>query len=129
MKLQAKSILFTFIVAMSSNLLIAQPGNNFAEQWYRAKYGRPLPAEQARIDAAQKHEASRSESAAVLGAYHAKAWSEVFFEAKYGRPTPRKEASLREANLGRDALMTSKLAPADDRFENWFRAKSGRAIR
>ena len=129
MKFFAKSILFTFIVAMSSSLLTAQPNNNLAEQWYRTRYGRPSPAEQARIDAAVKHVATRPVSIPVLGANHANAWSEELFQLKYGRPTPRNEARLREANAGRDMLMTSQLAPANDRFENWFRAKSGRASR
>jgi len=128
MKFATKSVLFSIILAMSSSLLVAQSSSSYAEQWYRAKFGRPSPTEQARIDASQKP-ADRSTSTALLGKNRANAWSEVLFQAKHGRPSPREEARVREANLGRDMVMTSKLAPVDDRFENWFRAKYGRASR
>ena len=129
MKAVAKSILFTFILATSSSLLVAQPGSNYAEQWYRAKFGRPSPTEQARIDATQKRAVAPADSSAVLGTKHGNPWLEQLYQAKHGRPTPNEEARLREANLGRDSVMTSKLAPVDDQFENWFRAKYGRASR
>ena len=52
MKQLTRSILFTGILAMaSSSLMVAQTSASWSEQWYRAKYGRPSPLEEARLNA------------------------------------------------------------------------------
>ena len=49
MKSFSKTIIFGAIFALGANtLLFAQPGTSWAEQWYRAKFGRPSPTEEAR---------------------------------------------------------------------------------
>jgi hypothetical protein len=54
MKPAIRAIILSAIFTMGANsLLVAQSSNSYAEQWYRAKFGRPSPAEQARIDAAK----------------------------------------------------------------------------
>lgn len=50
MKSFFKVLLLTGIAAIGTNgLLAAQTGNSWAEQIYRAKYGRPSPTEEARL--------------------------------------------------------------------------------
>lgn len=54
MKPSIKAIILTAIFAMGANsLLVAQPANTWAERWYRAKFGRPSPTEQARNETAK----------------------------------------------------------------------------
>lgn len=55
MKPSIKAIMLTVVFSMgASSLLVAQPSNSRFEQWYRAKYGRPSPTEQARLDSAKQ---------------------------------------------------------------------------
>lgn len=129
MKTSINVIILSAVFTMGANsLLLAQPGNSYAEQWYRAKFGRPSPTEQARIDAAQKATTTQPAVTAVLPKTAlANTFAEQLHRAKYGRPTPREEARLREANLGKNETLLSRTStPANERFENWYRAKYGR---
>ena len=63
MKSSIKAIILTAVFTMgASSLAVGQP-NTWAEQWYRAKFGRPSPTEEARLNAA-KQITSRSNVAA-----------------------------------------------------------------
>jgi hypothetical protein len=127
MKFGVEGILVVGIFAMSAGTVLAAQTNSWPEEWYRAKYGRPSPSEQTRIDATRKPEAQIAAAEPVTRARRVNGWLEQFYKEKYGRPTPREDARIREANLGKDAVMTSKgAAPADLAFENRYRAKYGR---
>jgi hypothetical protein len=59
MKPFVRSILFTGILAIvASGSMVAQTSNGWSEQWYRAKYGRPSPTEEARLETMQVNSAS-----------------------------------------------------------------------
>src|ERR1035437_1206041 len=54
MKPFVRSILITGILTIVANTsMVAQTSNGGFEQWYRAKYGRPSPTEQARLNTSQ----------------------------------------------------------------------------
>jgi hypothetical protein len=126
-KFSIGGILFFGILALNAgNALVAQTNSSWAEQWYRAKYGRPSPTEQAQLDARSYSSAPRTVATSAIR-IRANRWPEQFYQAKHGRPTPREDARLREANLGRAAVMTSDArVPVENRFESWYRGKFGR---
>jgi hypothetical protein len=68
--------------------LIAQPGTTQYDQWYRAKYGRPVAATQARTNTPQINPAAAPEAAqqTVPGTGF-----EHWYRAKYGRPSPTEQ--------------------------------------
>ncbi len=129
MKFTFKGILFPVILAMSANtVLIAQTSNPWFEGWYRAKYGRPAPTEEARIQAAQASTAYRSETPHQVTA-PADTQFENWYRAKYGRPAPsevERTQAERATTAYREATPRQAAAPANTWFENWFRDKYGR---
>jgi hypothetical protein len=77
----------------SSSLMVAQTSASWSEQWYRAKYGRPSPLEEARLQVQQVNTACR-QTATAQAAVPANAWFEGWYRAKFGRPSPTEEARL-----------------------------------
>ncbi len=95
MKLSIRSIVITGILAIGANtLLAAQTSNPWFEGWYRAKFGRPSPTEEARIQAEQANTAYR-EATPTPSAAPVNTWFEGWYRAKYGRPSPTEEARLK----------------------------------
>jgi hypothetical protein len=90
MKTFVKSILITGILAIAATIpMVAQSSNGQFDQWYRAKYGRPSPTEQA------SGKTSLTNPAALLpAAVSATGGFEQWYLAKYGRPSPVQEARL-----------------------------------
>ena len=92
------------------------------------KFGRPSPAEEARLKAEQTSTAFRDETRHE--AAPANAQFEQWYKAKYGRYTPAEEARQRperESTAFREAPSRErKTAPANDWLDQWFRAKYGR---
>ena len=128
MKSSVSSILFTGIFAIiSTGSLIAQTSNGNFEQWYRAKFGRPSPSEQARLTAQPVNAASAHP--AFLTAESANSGFEQRYRLKVGRPSPTEEARLnsQQANPALPALTQSTLAAfADGGFEQRYQSKYGR---
>ena len=90
-----RSILFTAVLALvASTSMVAQSSSSWSEQWYRAKFGRPSPTEEARIQSAQENAAYR-EVTPVQTVIPANVWFEGWYRAKYGRPSPLEEARLK----------------------------------
>ena len=129
MKLSFRSILFTGILAMSANtVLVAQSSNPWFEGWYRAKFGRPSPTEETRIQAA-KQASSAQEQTPAKPVMPADTGFENRYRAKYGRPAPSEDARIQaeQANTAyREAPPRQAVAPANTWFENWYRDKYGR---
>jgi hypothetical protein len=87
------------VVAQTSSTSPSKPeklanGNSWSEQWYRAKYGRPSPLEEARLNAEQANTAYREETTSQV-AIPANTWYEGWYRAKFGRPSPTEEAGLK----------------------------------
>ncbi len=128
MKSSTRGILFTAVLAMVASTSMVAQSNSWSEQWYRAKYGRPSPTEEARIQAQQATTAYR-EAKPSPTAVPVNTWFEGWYRAKYGRPSPTEEARLQavESNTAyREAAPTKSAAPVNTWFEGWYRAKYGR---
>ncbi len=96
MKPFVRSIMFTGVLAMAaSSMAVAQTSSNSFEQWYRAKYRRPSPTEEARIQAEQSNTAYREETPAQVTA-PGNNWYEGWYRAKFGRPSPLEEKRLKD---------------------------------
>jgi hypothetical protein len=109
MKSFISSILTTGLLALvASPAIVAQTSNPGFEQWYRAKYGRPSPSVQARLDVAAQ-QATLPVAASTNGGF------EQWYRAKYGRPSPAEEARL-EALPVSAATPTAMPAMAMDSF-------------
>ena len=125
MKTFVRSILFTGALVMGANgLMAAQGTNSWLEQWYRTKYGRSSPAEEARQRAEQANTAFREESARKA-APPANAWFEQWYKAKFGRNSPMEEALQKAegANTAfREETTREVTAPANTWFEQWYKA-------
>ena len=106
MKTIARNLLLTSVVALvASPFAIAQtntaqpqtaspqatsPSNAWFEGWYRAKYGRPSPSEEARIKG-EKASADHPEAALRHATTPTNDWYDGWYRAKFGRPSPLEE--------------------------------------
>jgi hypothetical protein len=128
MKRFIPNLLFIGALAVAANsVATAQTTDSWQEQWYRAKFGRPSPTEQARIDAAKTATSQPTHAAVATKKLPANTFAEEFYQAKHGRPKPREEARIREANLVKGQATTRVAsAPVNTWFENWYRDKYGR---
>jgi len=126
MKTFFKRILVAAGLTLGANaLLAASTGNDWAEQYFKAKVGRNTPAEEARQRDAQSNVAFREEALFVATPN----WIEQHFKAKMGRYTHGEEARLRELEAN-----TAFREEAPDGFvaptwaEQLFKAKLGRDV-
>ena len=127
MKRIVNRILMTGALALSVNGLMAAPASNdWFDQWYKHKYGRPSPAEEARLKAERENTAFREETRHVAPARQN--WIENHFKAKLGRNTPAEEARLkaeRENSAFREEP-AGPTAPARSWSDEWYHKKFGR---
>lgn len=123
-----RNFLVTSALALSTNgLMAAQANNSWFEQWYKAKYGRSSPTEEARQRAEQANTAYREEAGPK--ATPTNTWFEDFWRAKYGRSSPREEARLRKerANTAyREETTPKPVMPANTWRDDFWKAKYGR---
>lgn len=126
MKTFARSILFTGALVMGTNGLV---NAQTIDQWYRAKLGRPSPAEEARLKAERANTAFREETRHE-GAAPPNAWFEQWYKAKFGRNSPAEEArqnAAKENTAFREETRTVlKSSPTNEWFDQWYKAKYGR---
>lgn len=133
MKTVVNSILLTGAMVIGTNGLMAAPmSNDYFEQWFKAKYGRSTPTEEARQNAEARLNAERKSTAfreQVPGhlAPTSVNWIEEHFKAKLGRNTPAVEAQLRleRENSAFRAEPAPEIEPKPW-FEEWHRTKYGR---
>lgn len=129
MKTLVKSILLTGALAIGANGLMAAPASNdWFEQWYKAKYGRSSPIEEARLKAERANTAYREE-ATPKAVMPANTWFEDFWRAKYGRSSPMEEARLkaeRESTAFREEVTPKAAMPANTWRDDFWKAKYGR---
>lgn len=124
MKTFLSGILLASTLTVGANA--ASVNSDWSEQWYKAKYGRPSPAAEARMKAEHEATAFREETRHL--ATPRQSWIEDHFKAKFGRNTPAEEARMRteQENTAFREEPTREAAPAKSQFEEWFRAKYGR---
>ena len=129
MKPFVRSMMFTGVLAMAAgSMAVAQTNSNSFEQWYRAKYGRSTPTEEARVAANEANTAYRAETPGQV-AGPANTWYEGWYRAKFGRPSPTEEARIQaeQSNTAyREETPGQVTAPGNNWYEGWYRAKFGR---
>jgi hypothetical protein len=127
MKTFVRNILLTGSLAIFvSSSMFAQSNAGF-EQWYRAKYGRPSPTEQARLKTPQVVAAS-TEATPPTVVVSANGGFEQWYRAKYGRPSPTEEARLETQQINSaspEATPSTVAASANGGLEQWYQAKYG----
>jgi hypothetical protein len=108
MKTFVRSVLFAGAMYVGANGLMAAPASDaWVDQWYRAKFGRPSPATEARLNAEKERTTSRDEA------------REEGSGKAHNRT--RKGAAFREGGQA-----VRKSSPGEDWLDQWFRAKYGR---
>jgi hypothetical protein len=130
MKSPLFKVLIIGIVAVGASLpAFAQTGNPWLEQWYRAKFGRSLPAEAAQQNSAQRADPPAPAAATSTAATPANTWFENWYRDKYGRPSP---LALGDPPAHHQAKEPSKVndrkpqTAVNTWFEQWYRDKYGR---
>jgi hypothetical protein len=128
MKTFVRSIIFTGAMAIGATGLMAAPASNdWFDQWYKTKYGRSSPAEEARLKAERDSTAFREEIPSHVAPARVN-WIEEHYKAKLGRNSPAEEARLKaeRENTAFREEPDREVAPAKTWFEEWHRAKYGR---
>jgi 5'-3' exonuclease len=131
MKAFAKSILFTGVLVMGANGLMAgQATDRWLDQWNRAKYGRQSPMEEARKRAEAANTAFREETAPESRqvATPTNTWLDQLYRAKFGRSSPATEARQRveqENTAFREETPGGVTVRASTWREQFYKAKLG----
>jgi hypothetical protein len=137
-KPSVRSILLTVALVMGANgVMAAQNSSDWFEQWYKAKYGRNSPAEEARQAAERNNTASREE-VAPAAAKPANDWFERWYQAKVGRNSRMEELrqrietenTIEEAaneSAGPVAVHPSAVHSSNDWRAQLYKAKLGRS--
>jgi hypothetical protein len=127
MKTIVSRILLAGALVMGANGLMAAPvSDDQFNEWYKKKYGRNTPAEEARLKAERDATAFREETRHVAPAQPN--WIEQHFKGKLGRNTPAEEARLkaeRDSTAAREEP-APQAAPARSWFDEWYHKKYGR---
>jgi hypothetical protein len=130
MKSPLFKVLIIGIVAVGASLpAFSQTGNPWLEQWYRAKFGRALPAEAAQLSSTQRADPPTSAAATTTTVAPANTWFENWYRDKYGRPSPLVDPI---APAQHQAKKSSKVTDRQSQttvntwFEQWYRDKYGR---
>lgn len=128
-------ISISLIGAMFAAASLAQPSDTWLEQWFKAKYGRNSPMEEAhqraeRANAVIPETAMRTEATPLTSS-----WREQWFKAKFGRYSPAEEArqAAEQANaafcgdsIPKPPAQAESTMPVNSWREQWFKAKFGR---
>ena len=129
MKPFIRNTMFTVVLALTAgSMAIAQSSNNQFDQWYRAKYGRPSPAAEARMAEEQANTAYR-EVSTPQSAAPANAWFEGWYRSKYGRPSPSEQARIdteMASTAYREVPSAQTKMSTNTWYDGWYRAKFGR---
>lgn len=116
-------ILIASTLLVGTNGLMAQSGPTYFDQWYKAKYGRNTPAEEARLKAGQDSAAYREEKAVPAPPL---SYTDQFFKAKLGVYTPATEARLRAERESSAFREEPRLQVKPESYiDQWLRVKQG----
>jgi hypothetical protein len=129
MKTSIRNVLVTAVLMGGANgLMASQASNSWIDQWYRAKFGRGSPTEEARLRAEQANTAYREEATAKAAVRNT--WFEDFWRAKFGRGSPMEEARLRaeQANTAYREEATAKAPLPNTWLDDFWKAKYGRSF-
>jgi hypothetical protein len=125
MKAFVRGFVLTGTLVIAANGLIAsQVSNDRYEQWYKAKYGRNSPQEEARQNAERKT-TFREEAVREIGP--ANDWLDQLRKAKLGRSSVAEEARQRAEQPIPTETAGKGVRPANTWLEDLRKAKLGRS--
>ena len=123
-----KALIVGILVIGASAPMFAQTYSPWLEQWYRAKFGRPLPAETAQLNPAPNAELAASAATTDTASAPANTWFGNWYRDKFGRPSPLAEASAQTSWKSARRFAANKekrQSPVNTWFEQWYRDKFG----
>jgi hypothetical protein len=129
MKTVVRSVLFIGALLTGANgLMASQTSNRWFDQWYRSKFGRRSPAEEARQRTGQARTASRDEATPAMAA-PVVSWIEQHWRTKFGRGSPTEEHKKERPEqadrvFGAD---TKAAPPVNNWLDQWHKTKFGRS--
>ena len=124
-----KALIIGIVAVGASAPMYAQTYSPWLEQWYRAKFGRPLPAETAQLNSARRAESVALAATTGTASAPANTWFENWYRDKFGRPSPLAEASAQTQPKSVRRFTASnekRQSPGNTWFEQWYRDKFGR---
>ncbi len=123
-----KALIIGIVAIGASTPMFAQTYSPWLEQWYRAKFGRPLPAETMQLNPTPNAEPAPSAATTGTASVPANTWFENWYRDKFGRPSPLAEANAPAPKFakGFTASNEKKQSPVNTWFEQWYRDKYGR---
>jgi hypothetical protein len=125
MRAFVKTALLSAALTLGASSVMAAPGaDDWIDHYFKAKIGRPSPAEDARLKAERATLAFREEAPSKVSTPN---WIEVHLKGKTGRSTRSEEARLaeaRESEAFREAAPTEVVAP--NWIEQHLKGKLGR---
>ena len=124
-----KALIIGIIAIGASAPMFAQTYSPWLEQWYRAKFGRPLPAETAQLNSIPNAEPAASVATTSTAPVPANTWFENWYRDRFGRPSPLAQASAQTPPKSArrfTACNEKRLSPGNTWFEQWYRNKFGR---
>jgi len=128
MKPTLRTAVMTGALLFGANIMLAA-SSNYIDQWFKAKFGRSSPTEEARLRAEQANTAYREEATLAVKLPQ-NTWFEDRWRVKYGRSSPIEEARLKA--LAENTAYREEVKPenaiADNWRENFWKAKFGRSF-
>lgn len=124
-----KALIIGVVAIGASSPMFAQTQSPWLEQWYRAKFGRPLPAETAQLNSARRADPVALAATTGTASAPANIWFENWYRDKFGRPSPLAEASAQTPPKPARRFTASnekRQSPVNTWFEQWYRDKFGR---
>lgn len=124
-----RALVIGILAIGASAPMFAQTYSPWLEQWYRAKFGRPLPAATAQQNTVPREYSAVPVAASGTSATPVNAWFENWYRDKFGRPSPLAEASAQTPwkSARRFTARNEKWqSPGNTWFEQWYRDKYGR---
>ncbi len=131
MKTSANNLLLSAALVIGANGLMASPASNtWSDEWYRAKFGRSSPMEEALQKTEQANTAHPQETTHEA-ASPVDSWAEQFFKEKFGRYSPMEEARQmadRADTPYAEETTGDPAPPTNNRLKQWETAKFGRSF-
>lgn len=124
-----KVLILAVVTAGATAPVLAQTTNPWLQQWYRAKFGRSLPAALALQTYAQRADPATGASTTAATAARVSTWFENWYRDKFGRPSPLAQASQQTPQEPAShplARVEKRPTPTNTSFEQWYRDKYGR---
>lgn len=118
------------LFAVGAMFTVSGLGDDWTEQYFKAKHGRSSPREEARQKSERANTAWREEPSAAEAEEPSESLAEQAFRAKHGRNSPKEETRQKTAQANtawREEPLADVAPPPSTWAEQVFRAKYGRS--